>query len=131
DVTLAYTLFVAALESLAKEAPSPEITWNDFDPAKRKLIDAACGDLSDDQANKVRDAVLQMDMLALRRKFQGFVLDHTTEAFYRAGATGSTNPIRAVELPKALDFAYQVRSKTVHELRDLGPELRDLAQQHD
>ena len=131
DVTLSYTLFVAALESLAKDAPAPVSTWKNYEARKRKIIDAACAELADDQAEKVRDAVLEIDMLALRRKFQGFVLDHITEDFYRGDAIHSTNPIRAVELPKALDFAYQVRSKTVHELRDLAPELRELAQQND
>ncbi|CAL4860328.1 hypothetical protein [Microbacterium sp. MM2322] len=131
DVTLSYTLFVAALESLAKEAPAPESTWENYDSRKRKIIDAACSEIGEDGTAKVRAAVLEIDMLALRRKFQGFVLDHIGEEFYRLDAINSSNPIRAVELPKALDFAYQVRSKTVHELRDLAPELRELAQQDD
>lgn len=131
DVTLSYTLFVAALESLAQDASAPQSTWQNYDFAKRKIIDAACIDLAADQTEKVRNAVLEIDMLGLRRKFQGFVLDHISPEFYRGGATDSAKPIRAVELPKALDFAYQVRSKTVHELRDLAPELSELTQQDD
>lgn len=131
DVTLSYTLFVAALESLAKDAPAPESTWENYDSRKRRIVDAACAGIAEDDADKVRAAVMEIDMLALRRKFQSFVLDHISEDFYRRDAVDSTNPIRAVELPKALDFAYQVRSKTVHELRDLAPELRELARQDD
>lgn len=131
DVSLSYTLFVAALESLSKDEPSPVVSWENYDGRKRKVIDAACEGLPEERAEKIRAAVLQVDMLSLRRKFQGFVIDHITEEFYRSGAANSARPIRAVELPKALDFAYQVRSKTMHELRDLAPELRELAQQDD
>lgn len=131
DVTLSYTLFVAALESLAQDAIAPITTWEKYDSKKRKIIDAACAGLAEDQADTIRNAVLEIDMLALRRKFQGFVLDHISPEYYRSGATDSANAIRAVELPTALDFAYQIRSKTVHELRDLAPELSELAQQND
>ena len=54
-----------------------------------------------------------------------------TDEFFRSEALGAVHPVRAVDLPKALDFAYRVRSKTMHELRDLAPELRELAGQDD
>lgn len=131
DVTLSYTLFVAALESLAQDSTAPNTTWDQYDSKKRRVIDAACAELDETQTETVRAAVLEIDALALRRKFQGFVLDHVAGDYYRGGARDAIDPIRAVDLPKALDFAYQVRSKTVHELRDLAPELRELAQQGD
>lgn len=126
DVALSYTLFVAALESLAKDWPAPDSPWSDYDAKKRKIVDAACEGLDTTSRIKVQDAVLAIDRLSLRRKFQGFVLDHLTPAFFRGEASDARDPIRAVDLPKALDFAYVVRSKTMHELRDLAPELREL-----
>ncbi|WP_194395934.1 hypothetical protein [Microbacterium atlanticum] len=131
DVSLSYTLFVAAIESLAKDSVVPTATWEQYDSPKRKIIDAACAGLEEGETALIRDAVLKVDMLSLRRKFQGFVLEHLPAEYYRSGAANSISPIRAVDLPKALDFAYQVRSKTVHELRDLAPELRELARQDD
>lgn len=131
DVALSYTLFVAALESLSKDATAPSPDWTFYDSKKRKVVDAACKDLDEGQVERVRNAVMEIDMLSLRRKFQGFVLDHITPEYYRSEAENVTHPIRAVELPKALDFAYQVRSKTLHELRDLAPELRELPEQDD
>ncbi|AMG83628.1 MULTISPECIES: hypothetical protein [Microbacterium] len=126
DVALSYTLFVAALESLAKDWPAPEAPWSDYEPKKRKIVDAACEELDTTNRTKVQEAVLAIDRLALRRRFQGFVLDHLAPSFFRSEASDARDPIRAVDLPKALDFAYVVRSKTMHELRDLAPELREL-----
>lgn len=126
DVALAYTLFVAALESLAKDAPAPETPWIEYDSKKRKIIDTACDALDDIGRTRVQEAVLEIDRLSLRKKFQGFVIDHLEASFFRGEASSATNAIRAVDLPKALDFAYVVRSKTMHELRDLAPELREL-----
>lgn len=126
DVALSYTLFVAALESLAKDWPAPDSPWNEYDAKKRAIVDAACDALDAASRIKVQDAVLAIDRLSLRRKFQGFVLDHLGPVFFRSEAFDARDPIRAVDLPKALDFAYVVRSKTMHELRDLAPELREL-----
>jgi hypothetical protein len=123
DVTLAYTLFVAALESLSKEAVAPPLPWADYDKGKREIIEAATEGLSPERAQGIHAAVLKVDQLALRRRYQGFVLDHLTEDYFRSGAIGAIRPARAVDLPKALDFAYRVRSLSMHELRDLAPEL--------
>ncbi len=51
----------------------------------------------------------------------------STRASYRDEAVGATRPIRSVDLPNALNFAYQARSKSLHEMRALAPELWLLA----
>jgi hypothetical protein len=123
DVTLAYTLFVAAIESLAVTASAPPTTWDAFDGRKRRLIESALEDLSEPQADRVRSAVLEADALGLSRKFRAFALDHVQPSFYRAEAVGALRPIRAEALPHALDFAYRVRSRQVHALEQLVPEM--------
>lgn len=123
DVTLAYTLFVAALESLAGDVTAVPATWDGFDGRKRALIDSAVGELSEEQAQRVRTAVLQADALGLGRKFRAFTLDHLDPSFFRSGAVGAQRPIKATALPHALDFAYQVRSRQVHALEQLAPEI--------
>ena len=131
DVTLSYTLFVAALESLSKDGISPTVPWQDYDKAKRSLVDSATDGLPDERVERIRSAVLRIDMLSIRRRFQGFVLDHVTDEYYRSESIDSSHAVRAVDLPRALDFAYQVRSKTMHELRDLAPELEEIGGQDD
>ena len=131
DVTLSYTLFVAALESLSSSTQVPPIRWDQFDGVKRRIILDACKGLPEERRERIQAAVLQVDQMSIRRKFKAFVLDHVSPAFYRGEASGAIRPIRAVELPKALDFAYRVRSQTLHELRDLAPELWGVVDRED
>jgi hypothetical protein len=124
DPTMAYTMFVAALESLSQLVEFPDDhDWSRYDSKKAKIIDAALDGLTDEQADPIRDAVLTIDQLSLRRRFTAFTLDHVRPSFYREEAVNARQPIRAVDLPKALDFAYQLRSKNVHALQTLAPEL--------
>lgn len=88
DPGLAYTLFVAALESLAQMSIPVEAkrSWETYDSTRRKLFDAALSgaDVDPEQADTLRGAVLEIDQLSLRRRFIDFTLDHvqrrTTEA---------------------------------------------------
>jgi hypothetical protein len=48
---------------------------------------------------------------------------HVGPSFYRAEAADAVRPIRAVDLLRALDIAYQFRSRNVHTLQTLDPEL--------
>lgn len=125
DPGLAYTLFVTALESLAQISTSPEEarSWDMYEPEKRKIIDAATTDLTQEQSQRVRDAVLAIDQMSLGRRFREFVLDHVQPAFYRTEAADAARPIRVHELPNALTVAYKLRSRNVHALQVLAPEL--------
>lgn len=125
DPTLAYTLLVAALESLAQHATSPEgmRSWDTYDPTKRKIIDAALAKVPPEQGHTIRDAVLEVDQLSIARRFQNFTLDHIRPSFYREEAQGALRPIRSYDLPHALKVAYRLRSRNIHELQGLAPEL--------
>lgn len=127
DAALSYSVFVAALESLAVDVEAAPATWNEYDSKKRVVIDRALAGLSEADAERIQTAVLQADALQLRRKFQTFVLQHVDASFYRDEAVDATRPIRSVDLPNALNFAYQARSKSLHEMRALAPELWLLA----
>lgn len=127
DPSLAYTLLVATLESLAQHATAPEQerNWDTYDSRKRKILDDALVelDLEEDQADRIREAVLEADQLSLSRRFRTFTLDHIRPSFYREEAGEALRPIRAHDLPHALKVAYRLRSRNVHELRTLAPEL--------
>jgi hypothetical protein len=124
---LSYTLYVAALESLAQLViPADTVhDWERYDGKKRKLFDTAFADadLDQGQADVVRAAVMEADQLSLARRFADFTIAHLEPAFYRAEAADSTRPISAVELPNALRVAYGLRSRNVHLLEELAPEL--------
>lgn len=133
DPGLAYTLFVTSLESLAQLASPPEEnrSWESYEPAKRKLIDAATEDFTPEQTTHVRDAVLEVDQLSLGRRFREFALDNVRPEFYRSEAVAASRPIRAADLANALTVAYKLRSRNVHELQVLEPELWVIADRSD
>ena len=131
DVSLAYTLFVAALESLATDWPATPASWDTYDARKRRLVDAALAGLAEEQAERIRDAVLRADALGLSRRFHAFTLDHVEASFYRREAADALRPISASALPHALTFAYQVRSRQVHALERLVPEMWEISDRSD
>ena len=79
----------------------------------------------------MRASVLQADALGLGRKFQAFTLDHLDPSFFRAEAVDVLRAINANALPHALTFAYQVRSRQVHALERLAPEMWMVADRAD
>jgi hypothetical protein len=121
DLDLAYTLFVASLESLAQsfDAPTPE--WEDYDVQRRAAIDAALTETtaSHETQHRVRAAILAREHIALSRRYRAFVLEHLGPSFYRGGASHSSPAARRRDLPGMLDRAYRYRSQYVHELREL------------
>lgn len=123
DATLAYTLMVAALESLGQAAKPEPGSWSDYDEQKRARIDAATKGLGADRLERIQGAILANEHSALRRKFVAFVLNHVEPSFYRDEAVGAIRPIAAFELPTALRDAYDIRSRNVHALQNLAPEM--------
>lgn len=135
DPGLAYTLFVASLESLAQiSIPVEEKRgWDTYNSAKRKIFDAAVENaaLGQEQAATMREAVLEIDQLSLRRRFIDFTVAHVEPEYYRHEAIDAIRPIRANDLPNALDVAYRLRSRNVHVLEELAPELWAIADRAD
>lgn len=123
DAALAYTLMVAALESLGQASESEPAVWEDYDPSKRHRIDAATQGLDDVVRARIESAVLANEHHGLQRQFVAFVLDHVEPSFYRNEAVGAIRPIKTTELPNALRQAYSIRSRTVHALGRLAREV--------
>lgn len=123
DVTLAYTLMVAALESLSGSTEAIEMPWEDYDGRKRKIIEVATNGLPDEQRDAVHAAILEADKAGAGRKFREFILEHVNDDYFRSGAVGAVRPVQRVGVLNALRFAYEVRSRSLHELRNLAPEL--------
>lgn len=123
DATLAYTLMVAALESLGQATEPEPSSWLEYDQQKRERIDQATKGLSQKRKDQIRAAVMTNEHRALQRRFVAFVLNHVEPSFYRREAVGAVRPIAATELPAALRQAYAIRSRNVHALENLAPEV--------
>ncbi|MBB4087086.1 hypothetical protein [Sphingomonas carotinifaciens] len=123
DATLAYTLMVAAMESLGQATKPKAGSWSDYDQQKRARVDEATKGLSEKRREKIQGAILANEHSALTRRFVAFVLEHVEPSFFRAEAVKALRPITANELPTALQEAYGIRSRNVHTLQNLAPEV--------
>ncbi len=122
DPTLSYTMLVAAMEALAPDDAAPPFPWSDLDGRKRKLIDDAVAGLKDTDIERIRSAVIEAERAGAKRRFVAFVLANLTSRYFREDALEALRPASSFELERALKFAYDIRSKNVHELEDLLPE---------
>jgi len=122
DLELAYTLLVASIESLAQDFDAHKAQWTDYDQSKRQRIDKALAGADELIGKRVRTAILEGEHLALARRFREFVLAHLSDSeFQESGRNGSLGKL---DLRDALKEAYALRSRYVHNLRDL-PRLLD------
>ena len=119
DPELAYTMLVASIESLSQGFHPPTPTWEDYPEHKRSIIDDALTGADQETEEKVRNAVLEIEHVALSRRFREFALGHVQPSYFRRFASNLVNPIGHADLPGALNQAYSVRSKYVHRLKEL------------
>ena len=123
DVNLAYALFVMAIESLAQEFDGHVTVWSDYDHTKRARIDTALSAATDDITEKVRQAVLQNEHVALSRRFRSFTLAHVTTSLFRGEVGDVQAPMNRPDLEVALRQAYEIRSGYVHRLQGINAVL--------
>ena len=123
DLALAYTLLVASIESLAQDFDGHRAEWEDYSKEKRRSLDRALACADDKTAARVREAVLEIEHVAISRRFRDFAIDHLTPAFFREEANAKDHPVRKADLLGALKEAYKIRSKHIHSLREPPPLL--------
>ena len=119
DPTQAYTDYVALLEALSDGFDPPGLDWERLDSRKRKILNPALQGLSPEQKAEIQAAILEAERAGSKHRFVEFVKHHLTPDFYREQLPPQVHPIRPTSLPRALAQAYQVRSESVHSLKEL------------
>lgn len=128
DPSLAYTLLVAAIESLAQTFDDYEPRWQDLDMRKRVDLDRAIASAATDVQEAFRAAVLKHEHLSLGRRYREFILARVDGGYFRqTGLKG--RPVARWELEPALRLAYGLRSAHVHELKRL-PDVLTIGAHH-
>lgn len=122
DPTLAYTDYVAALESLSVDTPVPDAGWDRYPHEKKKILDPVLQTLTGEQAERLRAAILESEKAGVTARYKAFMLSHVRPTYYREEAVGVLRPATAPALLQLVTKAYNTRSKTVHELRELRRE---------
>ena len=119
DPELAYTLFVASIESLAQTFDNFQAEWTDYDNAKKKRIDAALVNADRDTKQRIRKALLETEHLLLARRFREFAIAHIGPDYFREETLNVEVPASRPDLEEALRSAYRIRSRFIHNLREL------------
>lgn len=119
DLELAYTLLVASVESLAQEFDGHTAEWHSLEDRKRDAMDRALDGAPEDVAQRVREALLSNEHVALARRFREFTLAHTRPEYFRTEATNVELPAGRYDIEDCLREAYTLRSKYVHALKPL------------
>ena len=122
DPELAYMLLVVSIESLSQEFDDGQPDWSDYAEDKRLRIDHALEDADDETAQRVRNALLEIEHVSISRRFRRFTLEHLTADYFRTDAVGRPNPVGRSDLPGALSRGYGLRSRYLHSLQEL-PDL--------
>lgn len=116
DAELAYTLMVAAIESLVQEFDAHKPKWSDLDESKRLPLDKALRDASREVSEAVRGVVIDAEHVALTRRFRDFAISHLPEAYFYGEGEGRVGPVGRMDAEDALKQAYKFRSSYVHTL---------------
>ncbi|MGW3606392.1 hypothetical protein [Micromonospora sp. NPDC005161] len=122
DPTLAYTDYVAALESLSAGTSAPDTGWDRYPHEKKRILDPVLKELSEEHAEQVRSAILEAEKAGITARYKTFILSHVRPSYFREEAVGVTWPVTGPALPLLATQAYNTRSKSVHELRELRKE---------
>lgn len=117
DLEIAYTLLVASIESLAQNYKTEVGTWDDYDRHKREKLEQALEGAEAATADRVKAALVEVEHLALARKFREFTLEYLPADYFKG-----RNRVAALgrcDMEDALREAYGLRSKYVHSLQRL------------
>jgi hypothetical protein len=123
DFELAYTLLVAAIESLAQNFDDFTPDWESVADDKRNPIDQALEGSSKQVAQRVRTAMLGFEHIALGRRFQEFVVANVSSEYFSGPFEKDSFPPGRSDLPELLSAAYKARSQYVHQLKELPDAL--------
>ncbi|WP_431637030.1 hypothetical protein ACQVBX_05690 [Dyella sp. KULCS107] len=129
NLELAYTLLVASVESLAQDFDGHQADWLSVDDRKRNAIDAALHGAGEALTQRVRNALLEFEHVALARRFREFAVAHTPSSFFREISECAGHRLGRSDLTAVLGTAYALRSKYVHRIQRL-PDMVALPNDH-
>ncbi|WP_343448568.1 hypothetical protein [Micromonospora oryzae] len=88
DPTLAYTDYVAALESLSVDTEVPDTGWDRYPHEKKKILGPALAKLTGEQAEQMRSAILEAEKAGVAARYKAFMHSHIRPSFFREEAIG-------------------------------------------
>lgn len=123
DVSLAYSVLVYCLESLAQNYDAYTPVWEDYKEDKRKALEKVFKTMNSEDVEKIKQILVKDEHLRLSKRFCLFVENNVGKNFFDYREERRT--IGKDEFNIALVNAYNSRSQYVHMLRPLMKHLTE------
>lgn len=123
NIDLSYSLLVYCLESLAQTFDDFSPEWSDYDFRIRNRLDTILEQIDPDKAAEIKSVLLESSHLKLQKRFVQFSKKYVQDCFFTELAQGIENPLKKSDLDSALQNAYDIRSRYVHQLESLMKQL--------
>lgn len=123
DVSLAYALMVSSVESLAQSFDGHEPSWINVNERLRGPLNKILSEAPTELADGVRSAISSFEHQSIKRRYRSFVLKQIDSAYFREGDALVGRPIARSEIDEAIGNAYDLRSKYLHNLKELPDAL--------
>lgn len=121
---LAYTSFVAIIESLTQKEDEYNSTWDDYyKPCKERLDDIFL-EVDSNISDKIKNTLIKYSHNKLANRYLNFCLNMIDNDYFTEDAIGVNNPCKAREVRVAIINSYDLRSRYIHELEHFPKEFQ-------
>ena len=123
NIDLAYTSFVAIIESLTQKLDEYTPIWEDYPEKARKSLDKVLQRLEENDSEEIKNLLLEYSHNKLASRYFNFCKDAVELDYYMEYAMDIKYPCTHIEIEDAIRNSYKVRSKYIHELENLPIEF--------
>lgn len=123
DVSLAYSMLVYILDSLAQKYDTYEATWSDYNHDIKAKLENALQDTDSAVSDRIKEILITDGQFKLSQRFRNFVISNIRDEFY--DNRDGRNITNREDIIVALSNAYHMRSKYAHMLEPIMKLLTD------
>lgn len=121
---LAYTSFVAIIESLTQKEDEYTSIWDDYYKPCKENLDNILLEVDGEISEKIKDTLIKYSHNKLANRYLNFSLNMIDNNYFTEDAIGISNPCKSRELRDAIKNSYDLRSRYIHELEHFPEEFQ-------
>lgn len=124
NLELAYTMFVASIESLATKFDGYNTVWEDcfIKSNRRKALDNILDTIDSSNSEKIKNIIIEDTHAKLGMRYRMFILKYISDEYYEEEVGEEIVKCKESLLEKAIKNSYQLRSSYIHALENM-PEI--------
>ncbi|MEG1008532.1 MAG: hypothetical protein RSF67_01700 [Clostridia bacterium] len=121
NLELAYTMMVAAVESLSTSVDGYETKWEDCltQNNRRKRLTSVLENFKIDDSDEIKKIIIEDTHAKLGMRYRMFILKYISNKYYEETVGENILKCKESQLVKAINNSYQLRSSYIHALERL------------